>query len=243
MKNNLKENGFYFYFNECYHNYECIKIFKEEVRFIIYEQEPEEIVDKLFFIKDRYGIGTIKTNEEELWIEFNYSNDLWVWTCSNSDGNSLNFSRYYQPYQGQDNTTDVVNFTFHESKEEIVICSCKNEIKVSPFERFDVFACKICRSVYIYEVINGEFKHYMIIKGDIIPPKIRDLLKYFGIIEPVFTIDKKICASVKRGYYKLAKKYHSDLNPNLKEEEEMKELNQNFEDIEAYVKSKPQRNS
>jgi hypothetical protein len=241
MVNNIfNKNGFYFNYDVSNDNYECIKVFDSgNVKRINYSNKLEEIVDKIFYVENiPCDIGFINTDfMGHMFIKFNSSHGPVFYHFCSEDDNGLTFTINY-PY----GITKNITFMFYEienkdhgfGKEIEIICkSCSNKIRLSPFDIFDVFICKQCRSIFTYEWIDNELEVVQIIKRHYIPPEIKNLLKFFDYYKD--GIDKNITSYIKSKYRELSLKYHPDKVSSLGEElielanKKTQEININYE--------------
>lgn len=238
----IKYNGFYYYYDAIQKYNECIKFFESGiVKRIIYTNEVEDIVNKLFYVENiPYEVGFYTNIPGQLYAQINTMNGQISYYYNNSNLNDLLFTVHYP-----NGFIQNINYAFYaiQSKEknqnkkeiEFICVSCKKKFTVSIINDFDAFVCRNCRSVYTYE--NGsKVQIFPIIKAEYIPLEIRKLLNFFEYDKK--EIDKEL---LKSKYKELLLKYHPDkvstLGDELKDlaENKTKEIISNYKILEGWL--------
>jgi endogenous inhibitor of DNA gyrase (YacG/DUF329 family) len=221
-------NGFYFYYNPYYKNYECIKIFETgDVKRIIYNNSIDEIVDKLFFIENIPIDKGVICNKS--FIQFYSNNGPIFYNCVNHDSNTITFNIQYP-----NGANEMIIYEFYETKHEVICKLCDDKIEIALSTDNDVFRCKRCRTIYSYEWVNGELKITSVLKK--IPPDIKEILEYFGYDKTEINKDE-----LKTKHNELIKKYHPDRFDTFPPEdknratEKTKEIINNWEKVKDFI--------
>jgi preprotein translocase subunit Sec63 len=122
-----------------------------------------------------------------------------------------------------------------EYLKKFVCIICHNEFSVNVMDLFNVFICMNCRSIFLYEWVNGKLIISIVKREEVIPKEIKKLIDYFELSMPITQ------EALKRNYHKLLSQYHPDkvshLAKEFKElsEQKTKEIIGNYELLQNWI--------